>query len=105
MNLTVRPVTVRADARIAPRRPAGYAYVVAGASRPQQRGGGLPSAGCLALRARNNGAADYHPPVAWRFAPHNQRMKPTSVVKACGFSALAAYPPPRWASLALPSSR
>jgi len=22
-----------------------------------------------ALRARNNGAADYHPPVAWRFAP------------------------------------
>ena len=51
MNLTVRPVTVRADARIAPRRPAGYAYVVAGASRPQQRGGGLPSAGCLALRA------------------------------------------------------
>jgi hypothetical protein len=47
------------------------------------------------LRARDNGAADCHPPVAWRFAPHNQRMKPTSAVKAFGFSVLAAYPPPR----------
>ena len=37
------------------------------------------------LRARDNGAADCHPPVAWRFAPHNQRMKPTSAVKAFSF--------------------
>jgi len=39
------------------------------------------------LRARDNGAADKHPPVAWRFAPHNQRMKPTPGSKACGFPA------------------
>jgi len=40
------------------------------------------------LRARDNGAADCHPLLAWRFAPHNQRMKPTSGGKACGFPAL-----------------
>jgi len=34
------------------------------------------------LRARNNGAADDHPLLAWRFAPHNQRMKPTPGGKA-----------------------
>jgi hypothetical protein len=39
------------------------------------------------LRARDNGAADCHPLLAWRFAPHNQRMKPTSGEKACGFLA------------------
>ena len=39
------------------------------------------------LRARDNGAADKHPPVAWRSAPHNQRMKPTPGEKACGFLA------------------
>ncbi|KAB2924046.1 MAG: hypothetical protein F9K25_18025 [Candidatus Contendobacter sp.] len=41
-----------------------------------------------ALRARNNGAADDHPPVAWRFAPHNQRIKPTPGGKAYGSPAL-----------------
>ena len=39
------------------------------------------------LRARDNGAADRHPLLAWRFAPHNPRMKPTSGEKACGFLA------------------
>jgi hypothetical protein len=39
------------------------------------------------LRARDNGAADCHPLLAWRSAPHNQRMKPTSGGKACGFPA------------------
>jgi len=47
------------------------------------------------LRAHDNGAADSHPRLVWRSAPHNQWMKPTSAVKAYGFSALAAYPPPR----------
>jgi ATP-dependent DNA helicase RecG len=40
------------------------------------------------LRARDNGAADCHPLLAWRFAPHNQRIKPTPGGKACGFFTL-----------------
>ncbi len=40
------------------------------------------------LRARDNGAAECHPLLAWRSAPHNQRMKPTPGGKACGFPAL-----------------
>jgi hypothetical protein len=40
------------------------------------------------LRARDNGVVDYHPLVAWPFAPHNQRIKPTPGEKACGFPAL-----------------
>jgi len=39
------------------------------------------------LRARDNGAADCHPLLVWRFAPHNQRMKPTPGGKAYGFPA------------------
>ena len=39
------------------------------------------------LRARDNGAADYHPLLAWRFAPHNQRIKPTPDGKTFDFLA------------------
>ena len=38
------------------------------------------------------GVADYNPLVAWRRTI--TRIKPTSAVKAFGFSVLAAYPPP-----------
>ena len=52
------------------------------------------------LRARDNGAADGHPLLAWRCAPHNQRIKPTPGEKACGFTArrgLSAAPLyPEW---------
>ncbi|MFZ1643302.1 MAG: hypothetical protein WAV07_18085, partial [Candidatus Contendobacter sp.] len=40
------------------------------------------------LRARDNGAADKHPLLVWRFAPHNQRIKPTPGGKAFGSPAL-----------------
>jgi len=35
------------------------------------------------LRARDNGVADYHPLLAWRFASHNQRMKPKRTCQIC----------------------
>jgi cytochrome c oxidase assembly protein Cox11 len=37
--------------------------------------------------ARDNGAADDHPLLVWRFTPHNQRVKPTPGEKARGFLA------------------
>jgi len=52
--------------------------VVADASRPRQRGGGLQSAKLLGAKRRTT-----------------TRIKPTSGEKTCGFLALAAYPPPR----------
>ncbi|CDI04422.1 hypothetical protein BN873_980023 [Candidatus Competibacter denitrificans Run_A_D11] len=42
----------------------------------------------------NNGAADHHLLLARREAPQDQRMKPTSAVKAFSFSGFTAYPPP-----------
>ena len=51
-----------------------------------------PQTTCVVLDwmpcARDNGVANRHPLVAWRFAPRNQRMKPTSGGKACGSPAL-----------------
>jgi len=49
------------------------------------------------LRARDNGAADRHPLLAWREAPHNQRINRTSPVQNYVLSGLAGYPPPRYA--------
>jgi len=48
------------------------------------------------LRARDNGAADSIRCLRGAKRRTTTRMKPTSAVKAFGFSALAAYPPPRW---------
>ena len=47
------------------------------------------------LRARDNGAADGIRCLRGAMRRTTTRMKPTSAVKAFGFSALAAYPPPR----------
>jgi len=47
------------------------------------------------LRARDNGAADSIRCLRGAKRRTTTRMKPTSDVKAFGFSALAAYPPPR----------
>jgi len=48
------------------------------------------------LRARDNGAADGIRCLRGAKRRTTTRIKPTSAVKACGFSALAAYPPPRY---------
>jgi hypothetical protein len=48
-----------------------------------------------ALRARDNGAADYNPLLAWREAPHNQRINRTAPAQNFILFGLAGYPPPR----------
>ncbi len=51
------------------------------------------------LRARDNGAADKHPHgLLGASRRTTTRIRPTSAVKAFGFSILAAYPPPRYAA-------
>ncbi len=48
-----------------------------------------------ALRPHYDGAADFNLLVVWRFAPHNHAEKADISRQIFGFSALAAYPPPR----------
>ena len=47
----------------------------------------LVASSCRTLRARDHGAADCHPLLVRRKAPHHQRIKRTPGGKACGFTA------------------
>ncbi|NMQ18047.1 hypothetical protein E4P82_01845 [Candidatus Competibacter phosphatis] len=57
-----------------------YNHLQCGRFAPALRGGGLQSAGLIGTLRRTT-----------------TRIKPTSAVKAFGFSGLAAYPPSRYA--------
>ena len=56
----------------------------------------MDSNGRSAARPHYYGAADFNLLVVWRSAPHNHAEKADIGRQIFGFSALAAYPPPRY---------